>query len=356
MSEIINHDWNGVKISQAAKTFALGKHQIPVGAINLTELCKQHGKDVNQFTRLLSTEEFCSVYKQKHGIFPVFTTPGRNGATWVVLALGIKSCAWFSTEFELWGMETLTKVVTGQDITDADRAEGWARATEIGVEAPQVQTPSSTLPDAWAETASLLRLSAEFSMEPAAVLKVHQQLHGLIATPEPKSSPVVEDLKPRPVDVEAVQRFCEECGFVIAPDRSHFVQVRDVWTAYELWYEASGTTLFSKPQDVFRVISTVFPKVTHSRHSGSRRAIIRGLQKAKSDVYKPSWVSKVGETLEQLASMGMALTAANVINSLGIPHDRSSEMHVAAEAKLLGYRNKRVRSGEQNSRTWFRAE
>ena len=234
------------------------------------------------------------------------------------------------------------------------RSFSAAKAALMSQVAPQPSAP--TLPDAWAETASLLRLSAEFSMEPTAVLKVHQQLHGLIATPEPKSSPTVDDLKPRPVDVEAVQRFCEECGFVIAPDRSHFVQVRDVWTAYELWYEASGTTLFSKPQDVFRVISTVFPKVTHSRHSDSRRAIIRGLQKAKSDVYKPSWVSKVGETLEQLASMGMALTAANVINSLGIPHDRSSEMHVAAEAKLLGYRNKRVRSGEQNSRTWFRAE
>ena len=167
------------------------------------------------------------------------------------------------------------------------RSFSAAKAALMSQVAPQPSAP--TLPDAWAETASLLRLSAEFSMEPTAVLKVHQQLHGLIATPEPKSSPTVDDLKPRPVDVEAVQRFCEECGFVIAPDRSHFVQVRDVWTAYELWYEASGTTLFSKPQDVFRVISTVFPKVTHSRHSDSRRAIIRGLQKAKSDVYKPSW-------------------------------------------------------------------
>lgn len=106
--------------------------------------------------------------------------------------------------------------------------------------------------------------------------------HAFNGTPAPTpAAPSISNVKPEPpiTGVEAIQRFCKDCGFVATSDRTQSVQLQDVWTAYERWFESSSTKLFSKPQDVFRVLSTAFPKITHSRHPQSRRVMIRGLRR-----------------------------------------------------------------------------
>ena len=117
-------------------------------------------------------------------------------------------------------------------------------------------------------------------LEPERVIDLHHRLKAPALAPEPTIETHIAKAEstPRSAGVEAVQRFCKDCGFVTASDRSHFVEVQDIWTAYERWYETSGTKLFSKPQDVFRVLSAAFPKITHARHPKSRRVIIRGLR------------------------------------------------------------------------------
>ena len=117
-------------------------------------------------------------------------------------------------------------------------------------------------------------------LEPERVIDLHHRLKAPALAPEPTIETHIAKAEstPRSAGVEAVQRFCKDCGFVAASDRSHFVEVQDIWTAYERWYETSGTKLFSKPQDVFRVLSAAFPKITHARHPKSRRVIIRGLR------------------------------------------------------------------------------
>ena len=120
-------------------------------------------------------------------------------------------------------METLTKVVTGQDITDDDRAEGWARAAEIGVNpfagpfddifkkwgikdtsAPQPQPIAPPTDPFW----QLIDGAIARNMQPEQVISLKRLYDG---TPAPTpAAPKAAKVKPEPPPVDAqtiVDRF-----------------------------------------------------------------------------------------------------------------------------------------------------
>ena len=162
MTNLVMHNWNGHQIGQAASDFTLNKKLVPAGYVDLTAIAAVGGKTIWRFLELDSTKTliealsnnldktevlagseipgfFDSIFKPN----PVVSIPGRNGGTYGCIEVAIKVCAWINVEFEVWGLRTLTKVITGQEVTNADRSEGWGRVAAMGVE---VESRNSTPP------------------------------------------------------------------------------------------------------------------------------------------------------------------------------------------------------------------
>ena len=207
MTNLVMHNWNGLQINQAATAFEMQGQIIPVGATNMTDIAKANQKDVHEFLRLSSTQAWMEAYKVKTGQIPGFTFQGRNGGTWGMLPLVLKMCAWISPEFDLWGDETLTKVTTGQEITNADRSEGWGRVAAMGVEVESRNSTPSISPDkdVLALNATLAATTGE-GLSRAEIIAMWREKNGF-ATQSIKANPlkvVPTRWQREPLSVDAV--------------------------------------------------------------------------------------------------------------------------------------------------------
>ena len=104
--DLIVHNANGSPFSQRQCD----------GYINATEFCRAHGKRVNDFLNLSSTQEYISFLNTtKAGIIkPTFTQKGKGGGTWVHPKLAIHLGQWVSVEMMDFVSELVINWMSGK--------------------------------------------------------------------------------------------------------------------------------------------------------------------------------------------------------------------------------------------------
>lgn len=134
----ITHDWNGNKIMQLSKPTKIAKHEVPSSYVNVTQLCKAHDKQFNDYSRLESTKEYLEGFSRYTGIpvdlLVVTITTGKNEhrGTWTHPEIAIDAAKWINVDFRIWANQTLREVMTAQSI----------QAPSQPSSAPQLPTPT----------------------------------------------------------------------------------------------------------------------------------------------------------------------------------------------------------------------
>lgn len=97
--------------------------RIEDGYFNATQMCKQHGKQWNDYSRLSSTKAFIDELSSSTGI-PVNelyqSVSGEKGGTWVHPQVAIDLAQWISPKFKVAVNKWVTEKILG---IDARRAE-----------------------------------------------------------------------------------------------------------------------------------------------------------------------------------------------------------------------------------------
>lgn len=110
MNELIATDFNGISVNFSND-----------GWFNATEVAKMHGKDVNEWARLPSTESYISALESKYGKIPYLKSKrGNNGGTWLHPKVAIVFARWISDEFAIWCDEKIESIVYG-DASDEEK-------------------------------------------------------------------------------------------------------------------------------------------------------------------------------------------------------------------------------------------
>lgn len=120
----------GVDIIQADRDFKIGKHDIPQGYVYVTGIAKANGKKINNFLRQDSTQRYIKTLSSETRISASALCKALKGTndlqgTWMHPQLAVELLGWINPEFRLWGNKMLLKILSGQEITQADREEGW---------------------------------------------------------------------------------------------------------------------------------------------------------------------------------------------------------------------------------------
>ena len=105
MSTIVLHDYNGFAISQESN-----------GYVSLTDMAKAAGKQVNDYLRLDSTNEYIQALGYEVGnpvssLIQIVQGKGKKQGTWAHPDIAIDFAKWCNVHFRIWANRTLRGVI-----------------------------------------------------------------------------------------------------------------------------------------------------------------------------------------------------------------------------------------------------
>lgn len=157
---ILPHLFDGANVSQASEDFYIGRHRIPKGYVNLTEMCKAGNKKLSGYTRLKRTEAYVAVVANDTSINTSdlfvevlgggYSVRADEQGTWGHHLIALSLAAWISPEFELLANKVLWGVINGdsQALTEelehnqALLKEGWQKIRDAGKSTRRTLTDS----------------------------------------------------------------------------------------------------------------------------------------------------------------------------------------------------------------------
>jgi hypothetical protein len=128
---IVPHKFAGVEVDQAVESFNIGKHLIPKGYVNLTQMCKAGKKKIAKFWENKRTEAYIAcvstdvriptsalIVEIKGGGYEI---QSDMQGTWGHHLVALSLASWISPEFELLANKVLWNVINGdfQALTEA---------------------------------------------------------------------------------------------------------------------------------------------------------------------------------------------------------------------------------------------
>ncbi|MBD2505579.1 KilA-N domain-containing protein, partial [Anabaena azotica] len=118
---MLTHEWRDSEINQMALDEQIGKHSIPKGYVNATQMAKANQKLLADYMRLKSTTEYLQALSQDMGIpisSLIIEISGRtySQGTWVYPEIAIDIARWVSVEFRIWANRTLMKVMLSTQV------------------------------------------------------------------------------------------------------------------------------------------------------------------------------------------------------------------------------------------------
>ena len=121
--EIVMHDYQDFKFGQLAIDTQLGKQLVPKGYVNVTAMCKGHGKKFTNYMRTEAAREYLKELSLDARIpaprlaITVSGSPGGNSSlqgVWVHPEVAVDVAAWISPKFKVWANRTLRLVIANQ--------------------------------------------------------------------------------------------------------------------------------------------------------------------------------------------------------------------------------------------------